>query len=130
MVDGFRFCGRGRLRPKGSLINPSPQTPDFFLGQSLTLRRHHDLFVVGPGHESHKPAAPTLPGDERGPALSARKSGGFSIQAQTPFLRIGAVAAQAMLGEERLNLLLKINVPRRGGRQNRARVVGTCPRGQ
>ena len=70
-----------------------------------------------------------LPRDERPAPLSAGEGSGFPIKPQAPFLGIGAVASQAILGQQRLNFLLKIDVPRRGGRQNRPRVVGTGLRG-
>jgi len=115
------------IRPWGSLVDPSPQQPHFFVAQAASLFRHEHV-LRNPGDKLDEPAFRAFSREDRRSRTAALKRDGLHIQAQIAFLFFRSVAGITMPGKDRLDVAREVHGPRGGRRQFVLHGVGSVRR--
>ena len=99
---------RGARSPLDALIDPGAQQSYFFRGEMGAHRRHE--FLTDSCDEADEAALGALAGDNVHTGGAALERGFLLIQPQAAHLLLTAMACQAALGQQRLDIAGKFNL--------------------
>jgi hypothetical protein len=119
-VEGTRRCRAVVVWPLRPPIDPEPQRLDLDRAQAL-LRGHRPILVLA-GDELKEQAIGCLAGHERLGRVC------LAIKSQAILLLLGAMARNAMLGKDRLDVAVEVDGSRFRRRRRLARAAGTVNR--
>ena len=96
------------LGPLGPLVNPGTQQSHLGSGQQVALGRHGDVWVE-PADVADQQALGAFADRERHPAITSGQGVVTRVEPKTGLLLLGTVTADAVLGQQRFDVLVEID---------------------